>query len=141
MGVCVSDIQRALAFFRDVLGASVTEPQLYDAPALERVIGVTGAKMYICYARMPGAQFELIQYTSPDGRRQSDLRPCDSGHIHIGLKVEGIEALVTRMQAAGFHPSGPVQASVGSQGMGVTYTYGFDNLVIELMDHTYTAAA
>jgi catechol 2,3-dioxygenase-like lactoylglutathione lyase family enzyme len=140
MGVCVSDIRRASAFFRDVLGAEVTEPQLYDAPVLAHVIGIPHAKMFICYARLPGAQFELIQYTSPDGRRVSDLRPCDSGHIHIALHVEGIEELVVRMAQAGFHPAGPVQANVGSHGLGVTYMYGFDGLVIELIDQHYGAA-
>jgi catechol 2,3-dioxygenase-like lactoylglutathione lyase family enzyme len=140
MGVCVADISRAIAFFRDVLGATVTEPQHFDAPVLARVIGVPRAAMHICYAHLPGAQFELIQYTSPEDRRQSDLRPCDSGHIHIGLHVEGIEALLERMKQAGFHPAGPVQGSVGINNMGVIYTYGFDNLVFELIDQGYQKA-
>lgn len=135
VGVSVSDMDRALTFFRDVLGAEVTEPFLNDWPVLEQIIGLPKPQMHTAYATVQGVHFELLQYVSPDGRRLSDNRPCDPGHIHVGLYVEGIDAMAEKMRAAGFEPVGPVQGPVGSQGIRAIYTYGFDNLLIELIEN------
>jgi catechol 2,3-dioxygenase-like lactoylglutathione lyase family enzyme len=135
MGICVADMDRAVRLFRDVLGAAVTEPLEYHGGHLERATGVPGAASIICHATLGGQVFELLQYLSPGGRRTSDLRPCDAGHIHLALTVEGIDDMVDRFNAAGFVPAGPVERSVGSIGLDAIYTYGFDGLVIELIQY------
>jgi hypothetical protein len=76
----------------------------------------------------------LLQYVRPLQRSQSDLRPCDSGHLHLSLKVEGIDEVAGRMSQAGFELAGPIQQVEDAGGFRVIYTYGFDGLVIELMD-------
>lgn len=140
MGISVSDMDRAIRFFGGVLGARMTEPHLYDDPKIGRTSGVAGAKLTICMAYLAGYSFELLQYHYPDGRRVSDLRPCDAGHIHLALKVQGIEALVARMEQEGFAPAGPVQHGLGGQGLSAIYLYGFDGLVVELIEHGLPAA-
>lgn len=133
IGISVSDMDRAIRFFGG-LGARVTEPQLYDDPKIGRASGVHGAVLTICMAYLGDYSFELLQYHTPDDRRTSDLRPCDAGHIHLALKVDGIEELVTRMQREGFEPAGPVQYGLGGSGLAATYCYGFDGLVVELIE-------
>lgn len=135
VGVTVSDMTRALTFFRDILGATITEPALNKWPALDRIVGIPDARIVIAFATVQGVNFELLQYLSPDGRGEANARPCDAGHIHVGLFVEGIEEMVERMRAAGFQPAGPVQGPVGSRGVKAIYTCGFDNLVIELIEN------
>lgn len=134
-GITVSDIDRALAFFGTVLGGDVTIPVLYTDPIFERVTGVAGAQIRIAYVELPGHTLELLQYVRPEDRRTSDLRPCDPGHLHLSLRVDGITDLVERMADTGFHPVGSIQHSRdGDAEFDVIYTYGFDGLVIELMD-------
>ena len=140
-GVSVSDMDRTIRFFRDVLGATVTEPHLHDDDKIRRANGVAGSRMYICQAVLAGHVFELLQYVSPDGRRTSDLSPCDAGHIHIALTVTGIDAVVERMRHAGFKPVGPVQRGLGNMDLSAIYTCGFDGLVIELIDYGDVKAA
>lgn len=139
-GITVSDLEKAIAFFRDVLGAQITDPVFYDDPMFERITGVENAKIKIAYADLPGHKLELLQYTSPDNRSNSSLRPCDSGHLHLSLIVEGIHDLAGRMTAAGFKPVGPIQTIEVDGGFDVIYTYGFDGLVIELMDFSRARA-
>lgn len=139
-GITVSDLDRAIVFFRDVLGGQITEPVFYDDPMFERITGVERANIKIAYVDLPGHKLELLQYTSPDARANSSLRPCDSGHLHLSLIVEGINALAQRMAAAGFEPVGPIQTVEGDGGFDVIYTYGFDSLVIELMDFSKAGA-
>lgn len=139
IGITVSDMDRAIRFFRDVLGARIGEPRYYDDPAIGKVNGFPGALMTIGHAFVGGYSFELLQYHTPDDRRSSDLRPCDSGHIHLALKVHGIEALVARMEREGFVATGPVQR-VGARGLAASYLCGFDRFVIELLEDAAPAA-
>jgi catechol 2,3-dioxygenase-like lactoylglutathione lyase family enzyme len=135
IGITVSDMERAISFFRDVLGAQVTTPYAYDDPAIARAIGFERVRNVICQAQLNGKRFELLQYLTPEGRPAGASRPCDSGHMHLALEVEDIDAVAERMRSAGFEPAGPVQRGLGGAGLSAIYCYGFDGLVIELIDY------
>jgi catechol 2,3-dioxygenase-like lactoylglutathione lyase family enzyme len=140
-GITTSDLDRCIGFFRDILGMPVTEPVLYDDPIMGRITGIPEAVIRIAYVDLPGHRLELLQYLRPLQRRVSDLRPCDSGHLHLSLMVEGIDSLSRRMAKVGFELTGPIQRVEDAGGFRVIYTYGFDGLVIELMDFTKSHAA
>jgi len=139
-GITTSDLDRSIRFFRDVLGMPVTEPALYDDPVMGKITGVPEAAIRIAYVDLPGHKLELLQYARPLQRSHSDLRPCDSGHLHLSLKVEGIDEVARRMGQAGFKLAGPIQQVEDAGGFRVIYTYGFDGLVIELMDFSQPGA-
>jgi catechol 2,3-dioxygenase-like lactoylglutathione lyase family enzyme len=140
-GITTSDLDRCIRFFRDVLAMPVTEPALYDDPIMARITGIPEAAIRIAYVDLPGHRLELLQYLRPLERRVSDLRPCDSGHLHVSLMVEGIDSLSRRMEKAGFELAGPIQRVEEAGGFRVIYTYGFDGMVIELMDFTKSPVA
>jgi catechol 2,3-dioxygenase-like lactoylglutathione lyase family enzyme len=140
-GITTSDLDRCIRFFRDVLTMPVTEPALYDDPIMARITGIPEAAIRIAYVDLPGHRLELLQYLRPLERRVSDLRPCDSGHLHVSLMVEGIDSLSRRMEKAGFELAGPIQRVEEAGGFRVIYTYGFDGMVIELMDFTKSPVA
>lgn len=134
-GITVSDMDEAIRFFRDGLGGSCTEPLLYAQPFIARVTGLAGAQIIIAQVALPGHEIELLQYIVPEDRTRSTLRPCDPGHLHISLLVDGIEALVAHMGQFGFEPVGPIEVRETSAGtVKSIYTYGLDNIVVELMD-------
>ncbi|MEJ5979515.1 VOC family protein [Novosphingobium sp. PS1R-30] len=135
IGISVSDMTRAIAFFRDVLGAQVTEPHLYDDPRIGTVVGLPGLRNVICQASVGGKRFELLQYVAPEGRQADNHRPCDPGHMHVALAVEDIEAFIARMKLHGFEPANPVQRGMGGHGLSAAYCYGFDGLVFELIEY------
>lgn len=139
-GITVSDIKEAIRFFCDGLGGSCTEPVLYTDPFIERVTGVKGAQIDIAHVTLPGHEIELLQYVAPQERVPSTARPCDPGHLHISLLVEGIEGLVQHMDQFGFKPAGPIEVRHTSAGtVKSIYTYGLDNVVVELMDEGNSA--
>ena len=139
-GITVSDMDRALRFFVDALNASATTPELYDSPAFERITGVKDAAILIAYVDLPGHKLELLEYRAPQDRTPSVARPCDPGHIHISLMVEGIDDVLSRLKEHGFEPAGPVEQVTDGATFRVIYTYGFDNLVFELMDFSVGVA-
>lgn len=133
IGVSVSDMDRAVRFF-EALGATVTPHHLYEDPRIGRIVGIPGVKNRICFATLNGKNFELLQYVEPVGRQAENHRPCDPGHLHIALRVEDIEGMVRRMGEHGFAPAGPVQNSPTGSPLSATYCYGFDGLVVELIE-------
>jgi catechol 2,3-dioxygenase-like lactoylglutathione lyase family enzyme len=132
-GFTFSDIVKASAFFRDVLGFSITPPTRQAGLAVERMTGVPGAELDIAFATGGGHTIELIQYVAPVLPRTADKRPCDPGFAHIAFQVEDIDAVVTAINAAGFEAVSPPQivpAGPRKGGKNV-YTRGPDGIVIE----------
>ncbi len=133
IGISVSDMQRAVRFFR-ALGAEVTQDYLYDDPKIGRIVGIEGVKNRICLATLHGKNFELLQYVEPVGRQAENHRVCDPGHMHIALLVEDIEGMTDHMRAQGFEPANPVQHNPTGSNRSANYCYGFDGLVVELIE-------
>ena len=132
-GLTVSDIDRSIAFFRDVLGFEVSAKIEARGEFFEDLVGVPGAEMLVAYVSAPGHTIELLQYVKPDDRRRSELRPCDTGFVHMAFQVDDIDALLRAIRAGGFAPVGPVQTSTrGSRKGGrVVYTRDADGIVFE----------
>jgi catechol 2,3-dioxygenase-like lactoylglutathione lyase family enzyme len=132
----VSDLDRAAAFFRDVLGFAITEKTRQRGEVVGRITGVPGAELDIAFAVAPGHMIELMQYIAPVSRRTFDLRPCDPGFSHIAFEVEDIDAAVAAIEAAGYGavsvpqivPAGPRKGGKN------VYARGPDGIVIEFQE-------
>jgi catechol 2,3-dioxygenase-like lactoylglutathione lyase family enzyme len=133
IGVSVSDMARARRFF-EALGATVTPDYLYDDPKIGKIVGIDGVKNRICLATLHGKNFELLEYVEPRGRQAENHRPCDPGHLHIALRVEDIEAVTENLREHGFEAANPVQHNPTGSPLSANYCYGFDGLVVELIE-------
>jgi catechol 2,3-dioxygenase-like lactoylglutathione lyase family enzyme len=136
-GVTVSDLDRAIGYFRHALGLAVSSPVVCSGEMFEQVTGVPGCVIDICYVTAPGHTIELLCYSSPPDKASSGLRPCDNGHLHLCFDVEDIAAVIAAGRDYGFEPVNPVQVVRDGprEGTKVIYTQGPDNLTVELMEH------
>jgi catechol 2,3-dioxygenase-like lactoylglutathione lyase family enzyme len=132
-GLTVSDLDRSIAFYRDVLGFGVSEKISLDGAHIEGMTGIQGAAIRIAHVQAPGHDIELLQYVKPEGRRLSDLRPCDTGASHIAFLVEDVDAVLEAIKAHGFEPMGPPQAPPSGRLKGgrVAYVRDPDNTTLE----------
>ncbi len=103
-GVTVSDIDRSIAFYRDVLGFEVTDKIEVGGELFERVTGVPKAEIVIAYVKAPGHTVELLQYTSPADRTRVTSRSCDSGARHSAFRVKNIDDVIAVCRQAGVIP-------------------------------------
>ncbi|HEY5210918.1 MAG TPA: VOC family protein [Stellaceae bacterium] len=101
-GFTVADAATASAFFRDVLGFSVTDPVRHGGPMVERMTGVPGAALEIVFATGAGHTIEMIQYVTPVVPPTPRKRPCDPGFAHVAFQVDDIDAVVAAVEAAGY---------------------------------------
>src|SRR4051812_24197822 len=135
-GITVSDIERSLAFWRDVLGFELSHRAHQKGELAEQITGVAGAEILIAVLKAPGHKIELLEYRAPaDRRRQNDVRPCDLGAAHITLTVDNLDDVLERIGAFGWKAAGkPQTLTVGpNAGKRVIYVRDPDGTPIELM--------
>jgi catechol 2,3-dioxygenase-like lactoylglutathione lyase family enzyme len=109
----VSDLERALGFYRDLLGLELVErkaagsdwPQAelarWDAYH-ERVCGIPGARIGVAFLRAPdGTSLELIAYERPALAPRAERSFAQPGVAVVPLAVRDSAAVVERLRSAG----------------------------------------
>ena len=137
-GITVSNLERSLAFWRDVLGFEYSHSAHQSGEMAEQITGVKGAELKLAVLKTPGGhRIELLEYLAPPGRlKKSDLPPCDVGHMHIALTIDNLEAMLKKIAGAGWTAAGAAQTiSTGPNvGRRVVYARDPDGTTIELME-------
>jgi catechol 2,3-dioxygenase-like lactoylglutathione lyase family enzyme len=109
----VPDLEEALAFYRDVIGAE----ELFRLGPLDAAeipldeqgrdwmathVNVPGARLTLVMMKLVGSlNFQLVQYDKPDDRRQDVPRNCDRGGHHLALQVDDVEKAIAYLTAHG----------------------------------------
>jgi catechol 2,3-dioxygenase-like lactoylglutathione lyase family enzyme len=134
-GITVSDLDRSMRFYREVLGCQVSAPVRVEGPFFEAVTGVPGCQIDVAFARLPGHVIELLCYAQPPSRA-STLRANDPGFMHVCIKVAELERVIERVARFGFKPAGPMQIAQGGpeDGVKVVYVRDPDGVVLELIE-------
>jgi catechol 2,3-dioxygenase-like lactoylglutathione lyase family enzyme len=136
-GITVSNLERSLAFWRDILGFELSHTAHQTGEMAEQITGVKGAELKLAVVKAPGGhKIELLEYlASPDRKKHIDLRPCDIGHVHVALIIDDLEAVLKRIAAAGWKEAGkPQMLSTGpNAGKRVVYVRDPDGTTIEFM--------
>ena len=136
-GITVSNLERSLAFWRDVLGFEFSHSAHQTGERPEQITGVKGAELKLAVVKSPsGHKIELLEYFAPPDRKQHvDLRPCDVGSIHVALTVDNLDAILERIAAIGWKAAGNPQtlAAGPNAGKRVVYVRDPDGTTIELM--------
>jgi glyoxylase I family protein len=128
----VSNLERAVAFFRDCLGLEVRERGQDRPEQTAQFVGVPGADLKYCVLRAADHSIEVMEYLAPEGRRTLNGRPCDVGFSHLCYLVSDIEAFLKKAAQFDFHPvNQPV--SFPKHGCVGIYLRGPDGLTIEII--------
>ena len=136
-GLTVTNLDRAVGFFRDVFGFEVEETTEADATFIQRLTGVVTARgARLAFVRASGHTLELLEYQEATEPHIKGLRPCDPGFAHIAFTVEGIDDLIAQCRHAGYEPYQPILVldDERMRGTRVVYLRGPDNISIELIE-------
>jgi catechol 2,3-dioxygenase-like lactoylglutathione lyase family enzyme len=82
-GITVSNLERSLAFWRDVLGFELSHRPHQTGKLAAEITGVPGAEILIAVLKAPGHKIELLEYRAPADRQHLIPRPCDVGSVHV----------------------------------------------------------
>jgi catechol 2,3-dioxygenase-like lactoylglutathione lyase family enzyme len=134
-GFTVSDLERSVAFYRDVLGFEVFAEGERQGGYFAAIVGYPDTHVRMALVRPHGSahHIELFQYVTP-GPRTVALEPRLVGPTHVCLIVDDLPALYERLQAAGvdtFTP--PVEVDHGiNEGGFALYLRDPDGIILEL---------
>src|SRR6267143_3799268 len=134
-GITVSNLERSLAFWRDVLGFELSHRTHQKGELASEITGVPGAEISIAVLKAPGHKIELLEYQAPSDRKRVDLRPCDVGAAHVALTVDDLDAVLDAIAASGWKAAGKPQTlqSGPNAGKRVAYVRDPDGTTIEFM--------
>lgn len=134
-GITVANLERSLAFWRDILGFELSHRAHQTGELAREITGVAGAEISLAVLRAPGHKIELLEYHAPAERKRADLRPCDVGSVHVALTVDDLDAVLAAIVAAGWKPAGQPQTlkSGPNAGKRVVYVRDPDGTTIEFM--------
>jgi glyoxylase I family protein len=134
-GITVSNLERSLAFWRDVLGFELSHRAHHTGELASEVTGVPGAEISIAVLKGYGNKIELLEYLAPKDRRHVDLSPCDVGSVHVAFTVKNLDSVLNTIAASGWRIAGKPQTlrSGPNAGKRVIYVRDPDGTTIEFM--------
>lgn len=90
VGIAVTDLAAALAFYRDALGLDIEAP-----------VDVTSQRVRAHFLPVGDAKLELLEATAPDSPIAKYTEKRGPGLHHITLRVEDIDAALAQLKARG----------------------------------------
>ena len=126
VGVATPSIDKAVALYRDVLGAtSITEKWAMEEQGV-----------WVCFVNLPNSQIELIEPLGDNSPLKGFLakNPAGGQH-HICFEVEDILAARDEMKAKGATVLGTGEPRIGAHGTPVIFVHPKDmgGVLVELM--------
>jgi catechol 2,3-dioxygenase-like lactoylglutathione lyase family enzyme len=137
VGLTVPDLEGAVRFYSDVLGAE----ELYgmgpfdaaELPATEdgrdwtdAHVNVRDARLSFRVLKVGTTMLELFHYERPTGAT-APPRNCDAGGHHIGFKVDDLDAAKAYLEGQGVTVfAGPIEIPKGSPGGPMRVNYFLD---------------
>jgi lactoylglutathione lyase len=136
-GYTVSDLERSVAFYKDMLGLEVIAQQEKQGGYIAAIVGYPDAHVRMAHLRVPGADhvLELFEYVAPDGAHPDRIEARDVGTAHLCLVVDDLPAAHRRLTAAGIDTfvSPPIEVDTGinTGGYGL-YLRDPDGILVEI---------
>lgn len=102
LGLCVSDLERSVAFYRDVFGFEEVGRLEPDVEPTSRILEIPGAKLQVVYLERDGWRLELLYFPSPGHTGSDSPRPVNQlGFTHLSFRVSDMAAFLAHVEDAG----------------------------------------
>ncbi|MEX2202770.1 MAG: VOC family protein [Actinomycetota bacterium] len=137
----VSDLDRSVAFYRDLLGLELVHTQEQDNAYTRRLVGFPDTALRVAQLAVPGQprgisthDLELVEYVRPQGVRREG-RINDPGAAHLAFTVTDAWSEYERLTGAAVRFVSPPNAITAGVNVGgyACYFYDPDEIVLELL--------
>ena len=132
----VSDLDKSVKFYQDVLGLKLMNVSGRDPSFSEKVTGIKGAHLKIAYLSGNNCSIELIQYISPKGKK-IDTTTCNVGSAHVCFNVDNFKDFMKRLKEnnVGMANEPQIIPTGPNKGRFVVYTKDPDSNNIEFISN------
>lgn len=134
IGICVSELERSVHFYRDVLGFAELSRLQVEGPEAERLLNIAGGELQAVYLERDGTRLELLYYPVAGHEQNDTPRPMNRlGFTHLSLRVEDLDALLDPIVKAGGTPLVNSRVDNEAWGTKALFVTDPDGLRIELL--------
>jgi catechol 2,3-dioxygenase-like lactoylglutathione lyase family enzyme len=134
-GFTVSDIERSIVFYRDVLGLKLVKRQTGTAPYLATVTGFEGVRLETALLQPAegGSMLELLQYVSHPASA-TDRATNRPGNAHLCFRIDDLRSACAELKRRGVTLiSEPTEITAGAHAGGwAVYLRDPDGFTVEL---------
>jgi len=102
-GMTVSDLDRSIRFYRDVLGLKLISgpTDVYEGEDLSRGVGVQGARLRLAIFQVGDGSIEVHQYFSPKSAVNKAMPPNTVGVTHVAFRVSNAAEKMKELKTKG----------------------------------------
>lgn len=102
LGICVSDLEDSLGFYRDALCFEYLSELSASGSETETLLKLPGAALRAVYLRRDGFVIELLYYERPGSVGNGAPRPMNGlGLTHLSLRVSDLAETISTLEAQG----------------------------------------
>ncbi len=140
-GLCVSDLERAIAFYRDGLGFAEVSRLHFEDAGTQRLLGLPGAQLDAVYLRRDGTTLELLHFPRPGTQLVAGPRPINQvGLTHLSFVVSDLDALLAKLRALGATVLEATRLDSKGKGSNAIFVTDPDGTRIELVEGDFDPA-
>ncbi|MCB0995580.1 MAG: VOC family protein [Acidimicrobiales bacterium] len=100
-GLCITDVDASLAFYRDVLGFRVLRQSVTTSTNVAQLLELDEITMSLTFIELDGTIIELICFDEPKPLGGGKGPFNRVGYTHLSLKIADFDAELDRLRAAG----------------------------------------
>ena len=102
IGLCVSDLEVSLCFYRDLLGFRERDRLEVQGDLASRLLQLADVDLVAVYLERDGLTLELLHYRNPESVAGERARPMHQhGFTHLSLQAEDPSAVLGGFRDAG----------------------------------------
>ena len=134
IGICVSELERSVSFYREALGFLELSRLQVTGPESERLLQLEGGAVHAVYLQRDGARIELLHYPQAGHQGEPTAAPMNRlGLTHLSLRVADLDAVVAAVIAWGGHCLDATRVDNPSWRSKAVFVTDPDGLRIELL--------
>jgi len=134
-GIVVSDMEKSLHFYRDVLGLQIQRDMQEQGEFIDTILGLSNVNVRTVKMASENGNtlVELLQYESHTGKRRENYEIFDLGASHVAFEVKDIDEEYKRLKEQGIAFTCEPQISPDGKAK-VTFCFDPDGVPIELVE-------
>jgi len=101
LGICVSDLERSLRFYRDLLGFRPEHELHVEGEPSDTLLRLRDVRLDAVYLQRDGVRIELLRFATPPAPPPRPRAMNERGLTHLSFRVADVDATLAALRAAG----------------------------------------
>jgi glyoxylase I family protein len=135
IGICVSDLEKSVAFYRDALGFRERSALDVSGAEADTLLELESVELRAVYLERDGTRIELLRFEAPESTGGPGPRPVNQlGLTHLSLRVDDLDAAIRAVEQAGGRCLSGTRIENARFRTSAVFVLDPDGLRIELLD-------